>query len=287
MSMNENENENQAFLARFATELAHYKHAPTPSKLANLHQLLADHPTRLPSYHLRKCTDQLSSVSSDLSPTPNKTKFAFNRQTVAVKSPTTTTTTTIPASSSAVTHLTNPTGSIQKPCLLRPPASQTTTALTIGPLTHSIIDLRNLTSLVTLTLSNLSNCLLIASQPLSHSLFVRHCFRSVLLISAAQVRLSDSRHIQLWTRTATVPVIERCESIIFRDPSDHQSLNSVDCVLDFDRPYINDQVTNWKTEGGPKKEEVMKILQAIENYTVEGELGDEMVKILEKCFLGR
>lgn len=49
----------------------------------------------------------------------------------------------------------------------------------------------------------------------------------MLMIIDIQVRLYDSTEIQLWTRTSTDPVIERCKGIVFKEPSNHQFFNSV------------------------------------------------------------
>lgn len=257
------------FLKTFNERIKSYQLSPDPNQLTLIKASLNEVAKELPSYHLKNCINQLSTLSS-LQPTQQETKKKFSFKRI----PTTITTTGKDEckpnqaespkeeiiESNHDFQISNQAGILFKPT----DSMKKFQSFLINDIQKSILDLRSLISLKSISIKNLSNSVLIIDQHLHGSLQISHSFDSILIFSSNQIRVHDSKRLLFWVQCNTAPIIERCEKVNFNSKNQSDPIKQ---VLDFSQPVLlDDQNPNYTLNSLNPKIQVQDILEFIDQF---------------------
>ncbi|TPX48158.1 hypothetical protein SeMB42_g01777 [Synchytrium endobioticum] len=142
----------------------------------------------------------------------------------------------------------------------------------IQHLDSCIVDLRSVTNLAAVYISDLRNCI-VTLPPVNGSVWADQCQSMVLFAACRQFRMHQTSKISVYLHVVSHPIIEHCTAVAFgryafndasclRDAQLEPAVNLYTLVDDFD--WLKQQQSpNWAVMGDAKQAQAQIILDAI------------------------
>ncbi|EGG11459.1 uncharacterized protein MELLADRAFT_70821 [Melampsora larici-populina 98AG31] len=283
-------NKTDEFLKTFNEQIKNYQLKPDPNQLIIIKSSLNQIAKEIPSYHLKNCIKILTDLSTH-QPThqEKKPKFSFKRIQPQLiidadrekckpneDEPKESSVESEPNHNG--TQIVNQTGIVFKPN----PISYQTSSISFLHINHSILDLRNMCKLKSISIQGLSNSIVILDHHLDGSFLISFSIDSILIFSSNQIRVHDSYGLWFWVERGTIPIIERSKSLHFTSKS---STYPVLQVLDFSQPVSHsNQSLNYRLDSsnaGNVLQDVLGFVDRIDgNEGIEDRIQEFMKRVL-------
>ncbi|KAH9809448.1 hypothetical protein DFH28DRAFT_1133437 [Melampsora americana] len=235
------------FLKSFHQEIKNYQLSPNLNQLNLIKSNLNQIANELPSYHLKNCIDQLSNLSNPIEK-ESKRKFKFKgnlNKLIHPEEENPSDQIEIEIKKEGLVNSTDDFRISNQHEIYFKPTDEHIQSISIEGIEKSILDLRNLKNLKLMFIEDLKNCILIYDEiHLNGSIKILHSFHSIFIFSSNQIRVHDSKNLLFWVQSNTIPIIERCENLIFNSKNQNQPIKE---ILDFNQPiFIQNQIKNFQ-----------------------------------------